>query len=664
MLTRGRRILANPAQRRGFLTITAGILILLGALLPQAGADHAWRHGFYTAAALLAGSDIAVRAFRALLNRQISIELLVTLAAGGALIIGETWEAAAVTFLFLLGAYLEARTMRHTRAALGELLDLTPPVATVLRDGQQLEVAPHEVRNGETVFVKPGGRLPVDGVVHAGSSYVDESSITGEPVPAQKEAGAQVFAGTVNGSGLLRLTATGVGADTTLARIIRRVEEAQEAKAPTQRLIERFATWYTPGVILLAAGAWLVTGDVHLALTLLVIGCPGALVISTPVSIVAGIGRAARRGILIKGGEHLERAGKLTALALDKTGTLTEGRPRLTDIIPLGEVPPVEPLFGHGSSGTGTPRAAFAGSSGGQGAMQVVTAAAPVAPSLTETDRLLAWAAVAEGASDHPLARAILEAAAHLDVPAPDDLEDVTGKGIIARLGSTVIAVGNESLMRSLEITVDEAAQQALVDLQERARTPMLVAVGGQLVGVLGVADEVRAEAPAVISALSRSLRHIVMLTGDNERTARTVARTVGIDNVRAGLLPEEKLEAIRELQEGKEVVAMVGDGINDAPALAAADIGIAMGAGGSDVAIETADIALISDDLTKLPEAIRLSKMTLGNIRQNVWIALITVAGLLAGVLMGEVHMAGGMLIHEASVLLVILNAMRLMRA
>src|SRR5690625_739838 len=277
MLQRARRSLTNPAGRRALLTVTAGVLILLGALLPLLGADSTWRHAFYTVAAVVAGGDIAIRAIRALGNRQISIELLVTIAAGGALVIGETWEAAAVTFLFIFGAYLEARTMRHTRAALGDLLDLTPPVATVLRDGQQEEVAPHEVEPGEVVLVKPGGRLPVDGVVQGGSSYVDESSITGEPVPAQKEAGAQVFAGTVNGSGLLRVTATGVGADTTLARIIRRVEEAQEAKAPTQRLIERFATWYTPGVILLAAGAWLVTGDVHLALTLLVIGCPGAL---------------------------------------------------------------------------------------------------------------------------------------------------------------------------------------------------------------------------------------------------------------------------------------------------------------------------------------------------------------------------------------------------
>ena len=299
----------------------------------------ALRHGLMIAAALIAGSDIAWRAWHALRNRHISIELLVTIATVGALVIGEYWEAAAVTFLFMLGAYLEARTMSQTRQALQGLLDLAPTSAIVVRDGQQIEILSHEVEPGEVVLVKPGAKIPVDGEVVAGHGVVDESAITGESIPQEKTSGDKVFAGTINQDGLLKVEARGVGADTTLARIIRRVEEAQEEKAPTQRFIERFSRWYTPAIIALSAVTLLLTGDIELALTLLVIGCPGALVISTPVSVVAGIGQAAKKGILIKGGEYLENAGKISAVALDKTGTITQGKPRLTDIVVLAPTP-------------------------------------------------------------------------------------------------------------------------------------------------------------------------------------------------------------------------------------------------------------------------------------------------------------------------------------
>jgi Cd2+/Zn2+-exporting ATPase len=612
--------LKNPKTRRRWLVLISGGLILFALVLGMITEIKAWRDFLMIAAAVIAGWDIAVRAYRSLHNRHISIELLVTIATLGALIIGEYWEAAAVTFLFILGAYLEARTLAQTRQVLKGLLDLAPTMAIVVREGRQVEVAPHEVELGEAVVVKPGAKIAVDGEVAHGRAVVDESTITGEPMPAEKSAGSQVFAGTVNLDGLLTVYATGVGADTTLARIIRRVEEAQEEKAPTQRFIERFSQWYTPFIIILSGIAYVISGEIELALTLLVIGCPGALVISTPVSVVAGIGRAAKSGILIKGGEYLENAGKISALAFDKTGTLTQGKPILTDVISLN---------GH-------------------------------------TERqILQWAAFAEAGSEHHLGRAIIQAAEPLNGhPPAETFETFTGRGVRAILDGVPIAVGNEEMMSEQGVRVPLQATEHLTRLKSAGKTAVLVSYQEELTGVLGIADTLREDAPEMIERLRQTgLTRVVMLTGDDRRTALAIAKETGIEDVRADLLPEEKLDFIRSLQAEGHVVAMVGDGINDAPALAAADLGIAMGAAGTDIAIETADIALMSDDLLRIPDAIRLSKATLGNIRQNVVIALTTVAGLLLGVLLGKVHMAGGMLIHEASVLIVILNGMRLLR-
>jgi Cd2+/Zn2+-exporting ATPase len=635
-----RVIWMNLQQRRKFLTITSGSLIALAA---GANIFFGWQVVYdlgMAAAAVVAGWDIAARAIHSLRNRYVSIELLVTIAALGALFIGEYWEAAAVTFLFIFGAYLEARTLSRTRQVLGQLLNLAPLTATVLRDGRQVEASPQEVEPGEIVLVKPGAKVPVDGEVVDGHSVVDESAITGEPMPEEKSAGSAVYAGTLNQAGLLKVRATGVGADTTLARIIRRVEEAQDEKAPTQRFIERFARWYTPAIIALSVVAYLLSGDIELALTLLVIGCPGALVISTPVSIVAGIGRAARSGILIKGGEYLENAGKVSALALDKTGTLTLGKPQVTDIIPLAPLPVHSPLESDPSKSTGGWN--------------------------TDQAAVLRWAAIVEAGSEHPLARSILSAFESLgEIPQAQSFATCTGRGVKAQYEGHSIGVGTLTLMKELGIRVGEAAMAALAELKSAGKTAVLVALDGQVIGILGIADPMREATPAMIRRLKESdLKRIIMLTGDDPLTAQSIAHQASIEEVRAGLLPEEKLEAIQALQQEGHVVAMIGDGINDAPALAAADIGIAMGAAGSDIAIETADIALMSDDLMKVPEAVRLSKATLRNIRQNVAIALATVSFLLVGVLAGQVHMAGGMFIHQASVLIVILNGMRLMRA
>ncbi|MGA9534180.1 MAG: cation-translocating P-type ATPase [Anaerolineales bacterium] len=620
----------SPAQRRRLLTAVSGLFIILALVSKYLLDQLTWHNGLMAAAALVAGSDIAQRAWHSLRQRHISIELLVTIAAVGALIIGEYWEAAAVTFLFLFGAYLEARTLGQTRKVLQGLLELAPTTAIVLRNGRQIEVIPHEVALGESVLVKPGAKFPVDGSVVDGRSAVDESAITGESMPVEKFAGTAVFAGTVNQAGLLTVEATGVGADTTLARIIHRVEEAQEEKAPTQRFIERFARYYTPFIIVLSIVAYLVTGNMALALTLLVIGCPGALVISTPVSVVAGIGRAAKRGILIKGGEYLENAGKISALALDKTGTLTVGRPAVTDVLLL------QPELAYAGAGLSNDR-----------------------------QQLLRWAAIAEFGSEHPLAQAIVSAVESGDpLPQADSFETFTGRGVRATYRGYEIGVGTPQFMAEMEIAIPGRAQTQLAQLQMEGKTAVFVALDGQVIGILGVADQLRPAAPEMIRHLQETgVQQIVMLTGDNAQTAQAIASAATISDVYAGLLPEDKLDVIRQLQAEGHVVAMIGDGINDSPALAVADIGMAMGVAGTDVAIETADIALMTDDLLKIPEAIRLSKATLNNIRQNVVIALVTVSLLLAGVLLGQVHMAEGMFIHELSVMIVILNGMRLLR-
>jgi Cd2+/Zn2+-exporting ATPase len=629
-----RRHWADQTARRRLLSIVSGTLLALGFVAGQIATLELLRAPLLFVAAIVAGSDIAGRAIAGARRRQVTIEQLVTIAAVGALAIGEVWEAAAVTFLFIFGAWLEARTMARTRQELANLLDLAPEVALVIRGGHTVEVDPLDVEVGETVLVRPGGRVPVDGVVRTGRSAVEEAAITGEPIAAEKVPGDSVYAGTVSQDGVLLIEATGVGANTTLARIIHRVEEAQDAKAPAQKTIERFARWYTPAIIALAVLAGTITRDVELALTLLVIGCPGALVIATPVAFVAGIGRAARRGILIKGGEFLETVGKVTTLALDKTGTLTEGRPVLTDVIALR--PALVPVGGD-----------------------------DVAPEASEVLRL---AAIAESGSSHPLARPVIAAAEARSggpIPHPDEGNAVPGLGVWARWDGREIGVGTPALMAERAIPVSQDALDAMGRLREEGKTAMLVSVGDDVVGVLAVADRTRADARSLRTELARAgVRWVAMLTGDNAQTAHRVAEQAGIAEVHAGLLPDDKLAWIREAQANGEVVAMVGDGINDAPALAAADVGIAMGAAGSDIALETADVALMTDDLARIPEALRISRATVRVIRQNLAIALATVGALLAAVLVGEVNMAGGMLIHEASVLIVIGNGMRLLRA
>ncbi|HEY9086539.1 MAG TPA: cation-translocating P-type ATPase, partial [Anaerolineaceae bacterium] len=461
MITAFRAFLRSPRQRTQAEVVLSAALIVAGLLARYALGLTGLYTALMTAAALVAGADIAVRAFASLRNRHISIELLVTVATAGALVIGEVWEAAAVTFLFILGANLEARTLARTRQVLADLFDLAPVTALVLRGGQPIEVAPEDVQVGEVVLLKPGMKVPVDGEVLSGASAVDESMITGEPIPEEKTPGAPVFAGTVNLEGVLQVRATGSGADTTLARIIARVEEAQDEKAPTQRFIEGFARWYTPAIMLLSLGAYLFSGSIDLALTLLVIGCPGALVISTPVSVIAGIGQAARRGILIKGGEYLENSGRISALALDKTGTLTYGKPLLTGVLAFRPQP----------------------------------AAAGFAPQNTTSrwnsaqQRLIFLAGVAESVSEHPLARAITrEAARGGSLPMPEHFETLTGKGIRAWYQGQQISVGKLAwLQAEMGLSIPADQRSAVEDLRSGGKTLVGVAVDGALHGVLAV---------------------------------------------------------------------------------------------------------------------------------------------------------------------------------
>ena len=640
----------NPANRKTTLLIAAGSLIILGWAAIWLGDLPLVFNGAMIAATLLAGSDIGQRAWRGLMNKHTNIDLLVSIAAIGGLAIGVYWESAAVTFLFLLGGWLEARTLSKTRSTLKELINLAPDTAIVVADEEENEIPARKVEPEALVLVKPGSKIPVDGFVESGRTTVDESAVTGEPVPAEKREGAEVYAGTINQNGRIYVRAGRAGADTTLAKIIRRVEEAQEEKAPTQRFIERFARWYTPGIVGLSVVSYLFTWNLELALTLLVIGCPGALVISTPISIISGIGRAAQKGMLIKGGEYLENAGKISAVAMDKTGTLTEGKPQITDLFILQPVAVTAGDLSLDEAEVDILNHQLYNDQNGQ--------------SLEEPLRdLLYWTGIAESASEHPLAQAVLQKSREIStIPEAEHFEAHTGLGVEATYNTNRILVGSPDFISWKNIFIPDKAALKIESLAKRGRTIVLTALNGHLLGGIGISDRIRPEAADMVRRLKENgIKEIVMLTGDNKETARAIAKEAGISSIHAGMLPEDKTSIIKKLQDQGHEVAMVGDGINDAPALATADIGIAMGAAGTDVAIETADIALMADELMKIPEALRLSKKTLSNIRQNVVIALVTVAALLAGVFAGSVHMAAGMLIHELSVMIVIINGMRL---
>ena len=578
-------------QRRGrlLMTIMSGAALGLALLLGQVGARRELVLGLLALSTLAGGRFVVPRGLRAVKNRALDMNFLMSVAAAGAWIIGEQTEAAATLFLFAIAELLETYSMDRARNAIKALMDLSPAEATVIREGQEVRVPAVEIDIGETVVIRPGEKIPVDGDITSGRSSVNQAPITGESMPVDKEPGAGVFAGSLNGQGALQVRSTKPASDTTLARIIHAVEEAQASRAPTQTFVDRFARIYTPAVVgvailiailppLAGLGDW--DTWIYRALAMLVVACPCALVISTPVSIVSGLAGAARAGILIKGGAHLENAGAVTTVCFDKTGTLTVGRPAVSELVSIGN--------------------------------------------RSEADVLRAAMGV-ERHSEHPLAQAILEfGTARGDAsPASTDFEALIGRGARATVDGEVVYVGNERLARELGTATTRAIAE-LERLEHAGKTAVLVTTKREPVGVLGIADQVRPEARSALTSLrDAGVRKLVMLTGDNEGTARAVAEHLGVDRYHAELLPDDKVRIVRQLEGHGERVAFVGDGVNDAPALAAATVGVAMGAAGTDVALETADIALMSDDLTKLALAIRLSRRTLQVIRQNVWFSI-----------------------------------------
>ncbi|MER1967322.1 cation-translocating P-type ATPase [Castellaniella sp. GW247-6E4] len=606
--------------RNSHIAGVTGLMLLIAFTLHLTGFSH-YKDGVLVASTVVAGYFIAVKAFKALRMKAFSIELLVTIAVIGALIIGEYVESAVVTFLFIFGAYLESRTLEKTRASLRNLIDMTPTEATVIRPEGHVKVPVEEVVKGDRVLIRSGEKIAVDGAIVSGQALIVEAAITGESVPASKAAGDRVFSGTIVDNGYIEVAADRVGDDTTFAKIIEMVEEAQESKTTTQKFLDRFANIYTPAIVVLSVLVYAFTRNVELALTFLVIACPGALVISAPVSMVAGIGNGARNGVLVKGGEIMEKLSKIDLVIFDKTGTLTKGKPEVTEVKSWG--------MDEGS--------------------------------------LLRLVAEAEKVSEHHLGQTIVAEARRRELPLneePQDVVIVKGGGMVATVAGQLLAIGNRKLMADQGVSVDAHVETYATAREKAGNTAVLVAVDGRLAGAISIADQIKPEAKAAIGQLrAAGVKKTIMLTGDNRHTAKLVGDELGLDEVHAELLPQDKVSWVGKLQGQGYRVAMVGDGINDAPALATADVGLAMGIGGTDISMETADIVLMSDRLDQFAHAHSLAKATVRNMQQNTIVAVGTVVLLLAGVLLGKIFLASGMLVHELSVLLVTLNAVRLIR-
>jgi Cd2+/Zn2+-exporting ATPase len=582
------------------------------------------------------GYEAAWHGVKAALKLRFEVDFLMVAAALGAALLGDWVEGGLLLFLFSLGHGLEHYAMDRARHAVEALGELAPRSARVRRSvggvWAERELPVEELERGDVVIVRAGERLPVDGTVRAGQSAVDQSAITGESMPVAKEPGAEVFAGTVNGDGALEIEVTRLAQDSTLARVMQMVEEAETQKSPTQMLTERFTRVFVPAALALVVltifvpplAGWLDWRTSFLrAMTILVAASPCALAIATPATILAGVAQAARQGVLIKGGMHLENLGRIDTLAFDKTGTITSGKPQVTDVIAL--------------DGTG-----------------------PAA--------VLALAAAVESRSAHPLAQAIgaHASAQKLTLPAVEDVQSLNGRGLRATLGGEPVQVGSLKLFEDgglLDGAVAEAARARTAALEAEGKTVVVVGQGDRPIGVIGVADRPRPNAQAALAQLrGLGITRLVMLTGDNTRVAAAVASQVGLTEVRAGLLPADKLQAIRALAGQHGRVAMVGDGVNDAPALATATVGIAMGAGGSGVALETADVALMADDLSRLPFAVGLSRQANRVMRQNLAIALGMIALLIPVALLGVAGIGPAIVLHEGSTVAVVLNALRLL--
>lgn len=611
--------------------------ILSGLLLAAGWTGERFLHlphlaavGVYALAYVTGGLDLARHGLPSALRGKLDVDFLMLVAAVGAAVLGEWTEGALLLFLFSFGHALEHYAMDRARNAIQALGKLTPKVARVRRGGQESEMPVEALAVGDIVIVRSGDRIPVDGKITTGRSAVDQSPITGESVPVEKAVGDGVFAGAINGEGALEVEVTRLAQDSTMARVIQMVEEAQTQKSPTQTFTDRFEQIFVPAVLVTVVLAalvppllgWLpVKVAVLRALSTLVAAAPCALALATPAAVLAGIGQAARNGVLIKGGVHLENLGSLKAIALDKTGTITRGRPEVTQILTFGGMDEAE---------------------------------------------MLRTAASVESRSAHPLAQAVVRKALErqIGLVATGELQSLTGRGVQAQVDGALVRIGSPKLFEEAGIAVPAEVAEANQRLGAAGNSTMLVGIGERVVGILGLADQPRPETPDSLSQLKKlGITSLIMLTGDNQRVASAIAQAVGLTDVRADLMPENKVTAIQELLKEHGRVAMVGDGVNDAPALANATVGIAMGAGGTDVALETADVALMADDLSKLPFAVALSRQSRRIIQQNLWISLGMIALLVPSTLFGLANIGIAVFFHEGSTLLVVANALRLLR-
>ena len=571
------------------------------------------------AASVLGLSPIAIQAYQALRVKVVSIDVLVTIAVVGAFFLQNFEESAIVTFLFLFGAFLEQRTLNKTRSAIKELIDMAPESALkLMQHGNFEEVSIEEVDIGDILMVKTGAKIPVDGRVASGEGSINEASITGESLPVSKEKGSNVFAGTIMDNGTIQIVAERIGEDTTFGKIIELVEEAQDSKSEAERFIDKFSKYYTPSVLLLGILVWIFSQNLELAITILVLGCPGALVIGVPVSNVAGIGNGAKHGILLKGSEVIGDFSKLYTIVFDKTGTLTLGNPS------------VEMQAYYGDNHT----------------------------------EALSYLASIERESDHPLAKAILKGIGETTFYSVYNTKVIKGGGITASVNGHQIAVGNVALMYELNVNISEKAKIDISNFEKNGSSLVLTAVDDELKVLMGIRDQIRPNVKEDLKKLKKlGIKNLVMLSGDNQGTVDIVSKELGLTQAYGNMLPEDKSAYIKKLIEtDNQIVAFVGDGVNDSPSIALANIGIAMGSG-TDIAIETSDVVLMNSDFSLLPHALGLTKATARNMKQNIFIAVGVVFFLLASVFFSKwMNMSIGMLVHEASILVVILNGMRLM--
>lgn len=570
-------------------------------------------------ASIIGTIPILLQAIQALKVRVISIDVLVSIAVIGAFIIQNYEESAIVTFLFLFGAYLEQRTLNKTRSAIKSLTEMVPETALKqMEDGTFEEVDIFDVDVDDILLVMTGSKVPVDGTVIVGEGTINESSITGEPIPIEKEIESKVFAGTILENGTIQVKADRIGEDTTFGRIIELIEEAQDSKSEAERFIDKFSKYYTPVVLLIAVLVFLFTRDIELAITILVLGCPGALVIGVPVSNVAGVGNGATHGVLLKGSEVIHDFSRTDTFIFDKTGTITIGNPEVSEIL--------YPAIKDGND--------------------------------------LAYLAAIEKESNHPLAKAVTDAIGEVQEFDVESTQVIKGGGIRAVVDGKQIIVGNPSLIRSEKILISEDVEMELTRLEYEGNSLVLTAVDGQLKLVMGIKDQLRPNIKQHLESLrSLGAKQLIMLSGDNQGTVDLVSKEIGLDHSLGNLLPEDKSAYVKSLQQQGHIVAFIGDGVNDSPSLALADIGIAMGSG-TDVAIETSDVVLMNSDMSRLPHAYGLAQATAFNMKQNILIALGVVLFLLTSLLATNwMTMSIGMLLHEGSILVVILNGMRLLR-